>query len=224
MQIDGTVIDIWTAWQKDIEDDYQYYASLLSPIEMTRAQNYLIPKKSTQYILGRGWMKDILSRYLNISPFGLDICYQSQGKPYLCQEYQKQMANRIEFNLSHSGDLFLLGVVKGTKLGIDLEEVNKVEGIDYIAKMYLLRKDYDVIYNEQDHHAKLLLFLEKWTQLEANKKMLGSGIGHMEDEVYPSSDVYTWRPDPNFIASVTIEGKIGHIRRMNWQRKLNHAK
>lgn len=62
----------------------------------------------------------VLSSLEDCSPLSLSYSYEEHGKPFL----QK---SKLNFNVSHSQNWFLLGVVMDSSIGVDLEIVQQVQ-------------------------------------------------------------------------------------------------
>src|SRR5690625_3547186 len=101
-------IDLWHGTLADLELDYKQFKRLLSAPEMKRVQQYRLPERGKTFALIRGWMRTVLAQYIGCAPASLRLSYESGGKPVLTSEYMKDRNDRIEFNLSHSGDHFML--------------------------------------------------------------------------------------------------------------------
>ena len=83
-------------------------------------------------------LREILSRYLDCSPDALQFEIQPGGKPYL-----HAPAHELEFNLSHSRDIALLGIGTSVKLGIDVETYRAVDDPLRIAQRVMSAADCD---------------------------------------------------------------------------------
>lgn len=92
------------------------------------------------------------------------------GKPYLPSPY-----DHIGFNPSDSGGWWLMGIVAGAQIGVDLE-INRprVKAIA-IARRHFPKAEVDWLSSQANtDHA----FLRLWTMKEALFKAIGRGIGY----------------------------------------------
>ena len=101
-------------------DNIAALKKLLSRDELVRADRLLDPEKSTRFVAARGRLRQILARYLNIPPAGIEFSYGAHGKPRLADETEKNLT----FNLSHAGDWGLLVVASGIDVGVDIEKID----------------------------------------------------------------------------------------------------
>lgn len=115
-------------------------------------------------------MRMILAGYASTRPEGLRFQFGPFGKPSLAPEGNPE---RLEFNLSHSGDLALLAVARGRAVGVDI--ARRDEGADHvgIAERY---------FSPVEKATLLALggtaeaFYSTWTRKEAYVKATGLGL------------------------------------------------
>lgn len=150
------------------------YPTILDKEELKRAKNYIYQKDRTRFIQDRRNLKKILSQYIDCNPSDVKISYQKKGKPHITDK-------KIEFNVSHSGDLSVYAVSTARKIGIDIEEIREIANIDTIMKYFYTKKESDQI-NRKKGLQRMKEFFKIWTQKEAIVKMFGMGIPHIKQE------------------------------------------
>jgi len=92
------------------------------------------------------------------------------GKPYLPPPYE-----HIGFNPSDSGGWWLMGIVHGAQIGVDLEINRPRAKAMAIAQRHFPQAEVDWLSTQPDiDHA----FLRLWTMKEALFKAIGRGIGY----------------------------------------------
>jgi 4'-phosphopantetheinyl transferase len=126
MHLDDRETHVWFA-QAALEfnsSTMQDKLSFLDSDELHRYNRYKFPQKRSEYLLGRIFLKKVLSQYLNISPEKIKILYSANGKPVL---ESKSNSIDLQFNLSHSNFGFACAVTLGNLVGIDIEYVIPVE-------------------------------------------------------------------------------------------------
>jgi 4'-phosphopantetheinyl transferase len=106
----------------------------------------------------------ILGRYLGIAPERIRFERNASGKPTLPD-------TDIEFSISHSGDLALVGVGRGRPLGIDVERVHGIPDWNALADFILTGRERGIVM--PDDPAGLL---QVWTRKEALLKAIGTGL------------------------------------------------
>lgn len=157
-------------WQFSLEHDFQASASLLNEEEKARASRFYFERHRRRFTVARAMMRIILSRYLGLAPDRLTFEYGSHGKPEI------NNSQRLQFNISHSGDLALLAVGKTYPLGVDIEQFSSrpYEGIA------------DNLFSEQEiaqfrkvpSCLKPAVFFHIWAQKEAFIKACGLGLSY----------------------------------------------
>src|SRR4051794_15617965 len=92
-------VHVWRAMLDQFGQRISTLSHLLQGDERSRTQRFVHPTDRAHFIVARGMLRLILSRYVAIAPEKLQFSYSSHGKPYLKPEHGKQP---ICFNLSHS--------------------------------------------------------------------------------------------------------------------------
>lgn len=209
-------IDLWSGTITDLESDLEYYVSLLSPDEQVRMQQYRIPERGKMYALVRGWMRTVLAQYARECPQMLQIHEQANGKPTLTFEKLKASRDRIEFNLSHSSDQFMLCVAVGRKLGLDLEQIRNIDNMNAIARTFFSNSEFKYIYFADDETSRKLRFFEAWTRLEAYYKW--SCSEQSDDVANMTPNYWTRELIPGYMTSLVTEGRSSSVNWILWKR------
>jgi len=145
---------------------------LLSQDERDRADRLLNPQARNQFVTGRVFLRQVISGYLGIGPENIELALSEHGKPHLKEG--SASASGLAFNLAHSGELILLAVTAGQKVGIDLELVRDdlpLAEMSRLACSALERREL----NSLPEHLRPAAFYRCWTRKEAFLK--GSGYG-----------------------------------------------
>ena len=90
---------------------------VLSQEERERAQSFKLPGLSERFVQTRVVLRHVLSGYVNCVPSDLVMAKHPHGKPFIVAA---DGSLPIRFNLSHSGDEFLLGVALDRDVGVDV--------------------------------------------------------------------------------------------------------
>ncbi len=96
--------------------------ALLSSDERARADRFHFERHRRRFSVARASLRRLLGRYVGADPGALAFLYGARGKPRLAQPTE------LEFNLSHSHELALVGVTRGIPLGIDVEWLRSLGG------------------------------------------------------------------------------------------------
>ena len=141
---------------------------LMSGEELERASRFRFGILRDRYIRGRGMVRRVLSRYLDISPEDLRFGTGDHGKPFLLE-------GSIHFNLSHSLDIAVLAVGQQHPLGIDIERFDREVDFDRLAERCFRESEWDRFRAYEDR-AKAEAFFWLWTAKEARMKATGEGF------------------------------------------------
>jgi 4'-phosphopantetheinyl transferase len=144
-------------------------ATLLSPDERERAARFRFDADRRRYTVARAALRRLLGRYLERPPAGLHFDYGAYGKPFLPD------AGRLRFNLSHSGELALLGVALGRELGVDVERESDRHADAGVARRFFAPEELAAL-EPLAADAWRRGFFACWTRKEAYVKALGAGF------------------------------------------------
>jgi 4'-phosphopantetheinyl transferase len=192
----------------------------LSVDEKVRGDRFRFEQDRKRFIVGRGILRTILSRYLSIEPKQLQFEYSPRGKPKLAENFSK---TKLQFNLSHSQGLALYGLTKNREIGIDLEYLRPMPNALNIAQRFFSEREYRLISNLSPEEQQKTFF-QVWTRKEAYLKATGDGLSGSLDSIEvlftPGASIhilnipgdtqvgewcfYDLIPAPNFIAAVVV--------------------
>jgi 4'-phosphopantetheinyl transferase len=144
---------------------------LLSPAERGRGERFATEAGRRGFILSHGALRCILSGYTRSDPSELRFAYTPRGKPFL----DSKNAAGIHFNLSHSGDLALIAVAVGRRVGVDLELVQERSDAHEIARTYWAAAEQHAL-RQVPPAEQCRTFYRLWTRKEAVLKASGQGI------------------------------------------------
>lgn len=144
-----------------------------------------------RFLLGRGALRLILGSWLGRDPAGLVLGAGPHGKPELLTPPPsgpgtsgpegapeggpegEELSPR--FNVSHSGDLILLGFHPRRPVGVDVEQLRPVPEWENIARRCLPPEEWDAIGTLPEERREQA-FLAAWCRLEARLKARGMGL------------------------------------------------
>ncbi|WP_017300172.1 4'-phosphopantetheinyl transferase family protein [Nodosilinea nodulosa] len=202
-------------------------ASALSAAEQAQLQRLRLAAAQRQFVLSRGCLRYLLSRYTSFPPASLSFVYGPRGKPALGPDQPDQ---GLAFNLSHSGPWLLIGVSVAPEIreiGVDIEVLRAVKHLPGLCRRYLTPTEAETVLAQgtpqADHQ-----FLRYWTGKEACLKALGLGIANSMQTMEltlksdgPASDpapiavatdslqrpgqLYQWQPNGNCLAAIAVQ-------------------
>ncbi|WFU12476.1 4'-phosphopantetheinyl transferase superfamily protein (plasmid) [Rhizobium sp. CB3090] len=180
------LIDVWT-WSLDApRSSVDEFATRLSAEELARAARFVRERDRHRFIVGRGRLRSILGRYLDLPPQEVSFTYNDYGKP----DIASPGGTHFHFNLSHSADLAALAISDRYELGIDIEEIRFLK--EDIAGRFFSRKECLTL-RALPPEAYLDGFYRCWTRKEAFVKAHGEGLSLPLD----SFDVtFDWSSEP----------------------------
>ena len=161
-------VHLWTARLSKWRPRLFELGSIISPEEQRRAERLVIQQRRDDFILHRGLLRSILSKYMAQRPEEIRITISDIGKPSLIYE-------GLEFNLSHSNDLMVCGITSGPKIGVDIQHIYPIESLERVIPKILSPAEAKILENTPNDE-KMELFFTIWTVKEAFTKALGSGF------------------------------------------------
>ncbi|MBP0020247.1 MAG: 4'-phosphopantetheinyl transferase superfamily protein [Cyanobacteria bacterium SBLK] len=146
---------------------------LLEEEEQAKAKRFHFSKDRDRYILGRGLLRLLLGHYLQQDPQSLQFAYSAKGKPFLKDE-------AVQFNLSHSGDLIVLGMSRDRAIGVDVEQIHPLPDALKLARRFFCEAEWEKI-RTLPSNLTSRAFFTAWTRKEAFLKATGDGIAGLKD-------------------------------------------
>lgn len=125
--------------------------------------------ESSRFVTCRAGLREILELYSGVERREIKFGYNSAGKPFLTRQ---EGPDGIRFNLSHSGGLAVYGITRGREIGVDIQHVRPISGIDGLVNRFLSVKERCTIENlTADRRTEA--FFSYWTAKEACLKAKG---------------------------------------------------
>ncbi len=176
---DGEV-HVWRATLSSRPGDLLELRSILSPNERARADGFRAVRDRARFVAARSTLRRILARYIGERPEHLRFFYGPWGKPRL---EPAARAQRIEFNVSHSGELALYAIADGRRLGVDVETIVPVtENDERLSRSWLSEQELGEM-STMDASARTRRLYSLWTRKEAYLKARGEGLSLAPDRV-----------------------------------------
>ncbi len=146
--------------KRDLDLNSAY--NLLDVDEQQKSDRFVIKNIREKFIFSHALLRQVLAQNLNKTPESLQYQYNSNGKPELKN-------HELHFNLSHSGDLVLIGLCQEAEIGVDIEHARAHDNYQEIAERFFTKTEVAELKTSDD-------FYRIWTRKEAYLKMLGHGI------------------------------------------------
>ena len=162
--LSGGDVHVWT-FNTAVEG--RAWNHLLSCDEAETARR-LTDRNQLRFRNGRGALRLILGSYLLEDPASLEFSRSPHGKPCLA-------SRELGFSISHSKDVVAIAVALSCEIGIDIEELRKIDNLRSIADHFFEAEEIDAISRTAPAMIDRV-FLGIWTRKEAVLKAAGIGI------------------------------------------------
>lgn len=159
----------------------------LASDEQSRLTKIKCPRRYREYLCGHILARLIISQKLGVSWQKVQLSSNRHGKLYL-----PATTKPLTFNISHSGEWWVLALAEKGELGIDIESPCNSqllnEDILPIAQRNFSFQEYNLL-NQLPDELKQKNFYRMWTTKEAVLKAIGVGLGSLSlDKVETSID------------------------------------
>jgi len=155
-------------------------AAIMSIDELKKAKNYKKKSDKFFFILRRYLLRKIVSGFVGIAPEKLIFSVGKCGKPKL----KYPVGKKIDFNISHSGNLIAIAVSESGKVGIDVEKMRKID--TRVARSYFSKQDLSYIASDKKNQKEN--FYKIWTLKESYIKAVGKGFSLPVKDSYSTFD------------------------------------
>ena len=173
-------IHIWSV-DLNVRNRVDEFSQFLTAQERQRAAKFINPLHGDRWIVARGYLRQILSQYLDLTPAQIVFTYTQHGKPEL-------EGSPIQFNLSHSGDRAVYGI-SNSPIGIDLEYIHPLPAADLVDRFFSPAEQ--AIFHNLPIDIQQAAFFHAWVQKEAYLKACGTGLSSPLDQIEVSIDPRT---------------------------------
>ncbi|HET7010421.1 MAG TPA: 4'-phosphopantetheinyl transferase superfamily protein [Anaerolineales bacterium] len=207
----GNEVHLWFADLRQPRQVVQAFSDMISTDEQARAGRFHHERDRRRYVISRGLLRLILSRYLAVEARDLGFGYGEWGKPAIPES---KNGSRLQFNVSHSAQGVMYAIAPDRRVGIDIECIRTIPEADDIADRFFSDDERRACASASPRRRDEV-FLELWTRREAFLKALGHGwnaqvpaaaFSDIEGGHWPAWLVRTFRPTGEYIAAVAVEG------------------
>lgn len=197
--------------------------------ERARAARFRFDQHRHDFIVSRGLLRSVLSRYLGVPPRHLQFEYGRYGKPFLAAGFEN---DALRFNLAHSHELVLFAITRNREIGIDLEYIRRELEYLQVAERFFSPKEASFL-RDQPAALQQEVFFTGWTRKEAYIKAKGKGFslslsdfdvsltpGHSAKLLRTGNDskeASRWslvdlKPGNDYLATLAVEGHDWHLK------------
>ncbi len=204
----------------------------LSDDERSRADRFRADSDRTRFVASHAALRAILGLYAACRPGDLTFRDGPHGKPGLASP----TGTGIEFNLSHSGDLAVVAVARGRRVGVDVEAGRAVAEYEAIVARFFSPGE-RASFLDLPESIRSDAFFRIWTCKEAYIKAIGTGLltaldsfsvavdprepMRLVEVVGDAAEAARWTirdldPGPGYAGAVMAEGADWELSRFEW--------
>jgi 4'-phosphopantetheinyl transferase len=167
-------VHVWYLWPERLANAERLsrHTQILSRDEKTRAQSFRLEDDRNLYILGKAFVRILLSRYAPTDPALWEFTPNEYGKPAISGP---PGVEDIAFNISHTTGLISAVFALDASVGIDAEHHGRRTDALAIAEHFLSPDEYSALSMLRDSDRQQRFF-EYWTLKEAYIKATGLGM------------------------------------------------
>ncbi len=145
---------------------------LLATDERAKARRYRFRDDRERYAAARAHLRLVLSGYLGEDPREIRFCYGKNDKPALVASAPE---GRLQFSLSHCGEVMLVAIALTRRVGVDLERVRRsFDGVALGDFVFSAREL--AVLRSLGHRERAEACSGLWTAKEAFLKATGEGL------------------------------------------------
>jgi 4'-phosphopantetheinyl transferase len=162
-------VALWWAPLAATDREITRISTWLAPAEHARAARFGRAELSHRYIAGRALLRWILGRTIGMPPAGVPIVRGARGRP------QIEGDSGIDFNVSHTEGVALIGIARQWRIGVDVERAGRSVRADGLARKFLTAAEQATLAPLAEAERRTR-FLRYWTCKEAMSKATGDGL------------------------------------------------
>jgi len=162
---------LWCVSLRHDADLVSHSRSLLTPHECARADAFGFQELRDNFVLCRGALRVLLSRFGCGAAVDLRFTAGSHGKPELAAAAER----RVEFNMSHSGGMLACAFARKRELGVDIERHRPIDDYAEIARRFFFAPEVEDLMRVEES-GRQAAFYDCWVRKEAFIKALGGGL------------------------------------------------
>ena len=221
---------VWARFSS-LTSQLERLSSYLSVDEVARAARYHFDSDRHKFIISHGSTRSILAFCLSVLPTGIQLKLGEFGKPELSTPLGTR---QLGFNISHSGDLFLMAMAWDRNVGIDVEYDGAP--FDHETMHHFFTQNEQRALAEVVPGSRSSAFYQYWTCKEAYLKACGQGLSAPLDSfevafasdappafvrgVDPAWRLTTFKPVANYWAALVHDGAPARLRMIDVSRLL----
>ncbi|MER9726613.1 MULTISPECIES: 4'-phosphopantetheinyl transferase superfamily protein [unclassified Mesorhizobium] len=175
LELEPNGVDLWLTYFDEISapDILSFYRNVLTEDERGQESRFHFSYHRRRYLVTRAAVRSVLSRYVHVEPQDWRFRKNAFGRPSIAN--LPNGVPDIDFNISHTKGLIVVGIVGGKFFGVDVENVRLGSSLLDIADQFFSPEEVVALAAEpcSQQHGR---FFEYWTLKEAYIKARGLGL------------------------------------------------
>lgn len=115
LEIPRDEVHLWPVELTAVRSGEARWREIISQDEQRRADRFRWAMDRQNFTAARALLRILVGAYAGLAPQAVSFSYAQQGKPSLNTRQQNE---RVEFNLSHSGEIALLAFARARAVGL----------------------------------------------------------------------------------------------------------
>jgi 4'-phosphopantetheinyl transferase len=168
-------VDMWFLFENQVTTAPELLASyrdVLTQQERLRAERFLFARDRDRYLLTRGLVRTVLSRYIPIDASDWRFEPNAYGRPMITNNHD--WVSVLSFNISHTDGLIVLAVASDRAVGVDTERTERK--VDVEAADHYFSPNEVAALQRLPKQLQPRRFLDLWTLKESYIKARGMGL------------------------------------------------
>lgn len=207
----------------------------LSEDENLKTSKFKFKKDKNCSIITRGALRLLSGKYLNLNPKNIKFNYGEYGKPDFDFE------TNLKFNVSHSGNMAVIGFVLNDDIGIDVEKIKTDFDVFDIVSNYFSSLEIESL-KELPTKEQVKGFYRCWTRKESFIKAKAKGLSFPLDSFSVSLEsdekvelletkwnknekelwkLFSFSPEEGYLGAVSVKGKVEEVRYFSFNEFIN---
>jgi len=160
-------------WRARLDMPWSWtFDEALSLEDRTRADRFKFESDRRKFCAARASLRLILSRHLGVKPNRIQLETGEFGKPFVAD---KNLAQGLRFNLSHSHQLALISITREREVGVDIEFMRSDFVTEEVASHFFSPSEV-AEFRSVSPELRTRSFFNCWTRKEAYIKARGEGL------------------------------------------------
>jgi 4'-phosphopantetheinyl transferase len=167
-------LHVWRTSLVPSPDLSRLAGEVLSEVEKKHCARFIRAEDRARCAAARAVLRIVLSKYVSRTPRGLPILTGESGKPYLdtSNGSSGNGIDDIQFSVAHAENLLQIAVSRGARVGIDIERIRDVRGMESIVDDFFDQEERACVRSRKGK-AQRRVFFRLWTRREATAKAMG---------------------------------------------------